>query len=281
MQIFHSIQEVRQFVKAQRSAGQQIGLVPTMGYLHTGHISLVKKAKELCETVVMSIFVNPLQFGPNEDYDNYPRDLERDAQLAEEAGADAIFAPSVKEMYPGHSLTHVDVELLTENLCGASRPGHFRGVVTVVSKLFHIVEPDKAFFGQKDAQQVRVIQQMVTDLNMPVEVVPCPIVREADGLALSSRNIYLSPQARQQAVSLNQSLRGALELLERGERSAKVLVDFVTSRISQEPLADIDYIKLVDLKTMSDVEQINGDCLLALAVRFGGTRLIDNTVLRS
>lgn len=281
MQLFHTIQEIRRFVAEQRSSGKQVGLVPTMGYLHKGHLSLVERAKQECDIVIMSIFVNPLQFGPNEDLDKYPRDLERDVQLAETSGVDAIFAPTVREMYPNPIYTYVTTEVLGENLCGASRPGHFRGVTTVVSKLFHIVQPDKAFFGQKDAQQLRIIQQMAADLNMPVHVIGCPIVREADGLAMSSRNVYLSSEERKQALSLNQSLQEAKTLFEQGVRSADVLIEHVRRRISQEPLADIDYIQLVDMDRLSDIKQIAGESLMALAVRFGSTRLIDNIVLKS
>lgn len=280
MQLFYTIQEIREFVASKRRAGMRIGFVPTMGYLHAGHLSLVERAKQETDIVIMSIFVNPLQFGPNEDLDQYPRDLERDVQLAETAGVDAIFAPTVREMYPHQPMTYVKTEVLTDNLCGASRPGHFRGVTTVVSKLFNIVQPDKAFFGQKDAQQLRVIQQMAADLNMPVEVIGCPIVREADGLAMSSRNVYLSAEERRQALILNQSLTEAQKLFEQGERSADVLTAYVIRRIQQSPLAKIDYVKLVDLQTLSDIREIAGESLLAVAVRFGGTRLIDNIVLQ-
>jgi pantoate--beta-alanine ligase len=280
MQLFHTIQDIRQYVADKRAAGRRIGFVPTMGYLHAGHLSLVERGKREADIVIMSIFVNPLQFGPNEDLDQYPRDLERDLQLAETVGVDAVFAPSVREMYPHQQLTFINTELLTDNLCGASRPGHFRGVTTVVGKLFNIVQPDKAFFGQKDAQQVRVIQQMVADLNMPVAVIGCPIVREADGLAMSSRNVYLSPEERRQALILNQSLTEAQKLFEQGERSADVLTDYVSRRIQLAPFAKIDYVKLVDLQTLSDIREISGESLLAVAVRFGGTRLIDNIVLQ-
>ncbi|BCJ85425.1 pantoate--beta-alanine ligase [Effusibacillus dendaii] len=279
IQILHTIDDIRRFVKQHRADGRSIGLVPTMGSLHEGHLALARQAKQQCDIAVMSIFVNPLQFGPAEDFDRYPRNLENDAKLAETAQVDAIFAPSVREMYPNQQFTYVDVELLTENLCGASRPGHFRGVTTVVSKLFHIVLPDKAFFGQKDAQQLRVIQQMTEDLNMPVEIVPCPIVREPDGLAMSSRNVFLSPEERKQALSLFRSLQEAEMLYRSGERSAQAILNHVAAIIKQQPLADIDYIKIVDAKTLSDVQTIEQKALLALAVRFGQTRLIDNTFL--
>lgn len=280
MKIFNTIADVRNFVRDHKAIGKTVGLVPTMGFLHDGHLSLARQAKEECDLVVMSIFVNPLQFGPSEDYDKYPRNLQGDAELAETAGVDAIFAPAVREMYPHKQLTFVEVEGVTENLCGASRPGHFRGVATVVAKLFNIVQPDKAFFGQKDAQQVRVVQQMVKDLNMPVEIVRCPIVREKDGLAMSSRNVYLSAEERRQALSINRSLREAEKMFANGERSANAIAEKVRSIIASEPLAEIDYVKIVDLESLSDSSRIDGEALLAVAVRFGETRLIDNTILR-
>ncbi|WP_018133280.1 pantoate--beta-alanine ligase [Effusibacillus pohliae] len=280
MKIIHTIREIREYVREQRTLGKTVGLVPTMGSLHDGHLSLARQAKAECDVAVMSIFVNPLQFGPSEDYDRYPRNLEGDARLAETAGVDAIFAPPVHEMYPQPQMTFVDVEGLTENLCGASRPGHFRGVATVVTKLFNIVQPDKAFFGQKDAQQVRVIEQMVQDLNIPVQIVPCPIVREADGLAMSSRNVYLSPEERRQALAIYRALQAAEAMFGAGERSADAIREQVRSIIEAEPLAEVDYIKIVDLQTLSDTSLIDRDCLLAVAVRFGGTRLIDNVILR-
>lgn len=282
MKIVHSIQEVRAYVREQRLAGKTVGYVPTMGYLHQGHLSLIRAAKEQCDAAVMSIFVNPLQFGPNEDFDRYPRDLERDAALAEEAGIDLIFAPSVDEMYPagnGTSLTHVDVEQVTTGLCGASRPGHFQGVSTVVTKLFNIVQPDRAFFGMKDAQQVAVIQQMVFDLNLPVEIVPCPTVREADGLAMSSRNVFLTDEERSQALALSRSLQTAQQLVADGERDVAAIVAAVREAISGQPLAQIDYVELVQFRGLIPIEKIEEPALLALAVRFGKTRLIDNTVL--
>lgn len=282
MMIVHTIQEVRAYVREQRLAGKTVGYVPTMGFLHQGHLSLIEAAKEQCDVAVMSIFVNPLQFGPNEDFDRYPRDLERDAALAAQAGIDLIFAPSVDEMYPagnGKSLTHVDVEQVTTGLCGASRPGHFQGVSTVVTKLFNIVLPDRAFFGMKDAQQVAVIQQMVYDLNLPVEIVPCPTVREADGLAMSSRNVFLTDEERAQALVLSRSLRAAQELVARGERDVAAIVAAVRAEISGQPLAQIDYVELVQFRGLAPIQKIEEPALLALAVRFGKTRLIDNTVL--
>jgi pantoate--beta-alanine ligase len=282
MKIVHTIQEIRDFVRDARREGKSVGYVPSMGFLHEGHLSLIRAAKEQCDVAVMSIFVNPLQFGPNEDFASYPRDLERDAALAESAGLDILFAPSVEEMYPGGQgamLTYVDVEEVTTKLCGASRPGHFRGVTTVVTKLFNIVLPDKAFFGLKDAQQVAVLTQMVADLNMPLEIVPCPIIREADGLALSSRNVFLTDEQRSQALVLNRSLRKAEELVAAGERDVERLREIVTATIQEQPLADIDYVEIVAMKGLQPIRKIEAPALLALAVRFGKTRLIDNTVL--
>ncbi|TCS93361.1 pantoate--beta-alanine ligase [Hazenella coriacea] len=257
----------------------KIGLVPTMGYLHEGHLSLVKRAKKMCDLVVMSIFVNPLQFGANEDLDRYPRDLERDARLAEEAGVDFLFHPTGEEMYPEPIVTQVEVSGgITEQLCGASRPGHFTGVATVVSKLFHIVRPDCAFFGLKDAQQVAVIQQMVKDLNFPITIVPCDIIREPDGLAMSSRNIYLSEEERKQALILSQSLFETKQKLQSDLfQSADQVNQFLRQRIESQPLAEIDYVETLSyprLEPVSDLKQ--QPILVAVAVRFGTTRLIDN-----
>ncbi|MGB9826446.1 MAG: pantoate--beta-alanine ligase, partial [Desulfofundulus sp.] len=251
----------------------------TMGYFHEGHLTLMRRAKEACDVVVVSIFVNPLQFGPREDYDRYPRDLERDVSLARGAGVAAIFHPSVEEMYPPGFATHVDVEGLTACLCGLSRPGHFRGVATVVTKLFNIVSPDKAFFGQKDAQQVLVIRRLVEDLNMDLEIVTVPTVREEDGLAMSSRNVYLSPEERRAAVVLPRSLEAARRAYESGERDAGRLVELVRGMISAEPRARIDYVDIRSIPNLEPVSRIDRPALLALAVHFGSTRLIDNTVL--
>lgn len=275
-----TIQEMRTYVQEEREKGHTIGLVPTMGYLHEGHLSLVARAKEMCDRVVMSVFVNPLQFSPGEDYERYPRDQQHDEAMAQKAGVDALFLPAVEEMYPRPSLTFVEVEKLTETLCGLSRPGHFRGVATVVTKLFHIVQPDRAFFGQKDIQQVRVIEQMVEDLNFPLQIVTCPIVREADGLAKSSRNVYLTPDQRQQATSLYASLQLAERAFAGGERESTSLIQLVRERIVQEPDAQIDYIRIVSKKNLEDLQYIDQPAILALAVRFGNTRLIDNTILQ-
>jgi pantoate--beta-alanine ligase len=261
----------------------RIGFVPTMGYLHEGHLSLVKRAKAECDVVVMSIFVNPLQFGPNEDYDRYPRDLERDVALAEEAGVDFLFHPSVNEMYPTKPLTLVQVSKLTDRLCGASRPGHFDGVATVVTKLFNIVQPDRAYFGLKDAQQVAVITQMVRDLNFPVEIVPCETVRETDGLAKSSRNVYLSAEERKQATVIWQALREAKEaLMDQKWNTAEEVNAYVRQRIETQPLAKIDYVETLtypELEPPGDLYQ--QPILIAAAVWFGSTRLIDNILFNA
>ncbi|WP_209811561.1 pantoate--beta-alanine ligase [Ammoniphilus resinae] len=278
MRIIETISEMRKVQKEWRENGESIGLVPTMGYLHEGHLSLIAEAKKRCSKVVMSLFVNPLQFGPTEDFERYPRDMERDSQLANESGVDIIFAPSVAEMYPHKMKTTVVVSEITDTLCGASRPGHFDGVATVVSKLFHIVQPDFAFFGQKDAQQVAVIKQMVDDLNMPLEIIPCPIVREPDGLAKSSRNVYLSEEARKQAVVLSRSLKQAEADYQQGLQPGEIK-ERAMSLIKTQPLADIDYVELLTYPSLKPLEKFNGQpFILALAVRFGDTRLIDNKI---
>lgn len=281
MKVVTEISALRACLEETRRAQQTIGFVPTMGYLHEGHLSLVKKAKEMTDLVVMSIFVNPLQFGPNEDYSRYPRDLERDRRLAEEAGVDLLFAPSVEEMYPVPVRTTVSVSGLSEVLCGKSRPGHFDGVATVVTKLFNIVQPHYAFFGQKDAQQVAVIEQMVADLSIPVTIVPCPTMREADGLAMSSRNVYLNPEERKQATVLYESLQKALQLLKSGERSAGMIRDTMVKMIQEKSLARIDYVEIMTYPQLQPAVILKkGDRIcLALAVRFGHTRLIDNLIV--
>jgi pantoate--beta-alanine ligase len=280
MQIVERIEAMRELVREWKEQRLKVALVPTMGYLHEGHMSLVHAAKAQADRVVMSIFVNPLQFGPNEDYERYPRDLERDQKIAQEAGVDALFVPSVQEMYPRANATTVDVHGITDVLCGASRPGHFRGVATVVTKLFQIIQPDLAFFGQKDYQQVAVIRTMVEDLNIPVAIVSCPIVREADGLAMSSRNVYLSPEERNQALSLYRSLQSAQRLVDQGERDVSRIESEVRHIISEQPLADIDYVEIRDTHTLAKLHRIDKEALLALAVRFGKTRLIDNCILQ-
>ncbi|AVX29726.1 pantothenate synthetase [Carboxydocella thermautotrophica] len=279
MEIITSVREMQALARKWRQGGKSIGFVPTMGYLHEGHLTLMRKARTENEITVASIFVNPLQFGVGEDYEEYPRDLERDASLAEAAGVDYLFVPTVREMYPRGYQTFVEVTEVTRGLCGASRPGHFRGVTTVVMKLFNIVKPDRAYFGWKDAQQVQVIRRMVEDLNLDVEIIPVPIVREADGLALSSRNVYLEPEERKAALVLSRSLKRAEELVAQGERQPEVIKEQVKQMIEAEPLAQIDYVELVALPDLTPLEQLQGQALLALAVRIGKTRLIDNTVL--
>lgn len=271
--------ELREIITLARSQGRKIALVPTMGYLHQGHLALVERAKQTGAFVALSIFVNPLQFGPQEDLSRYPRDLERDASLVKDAGVDVIFHPSVEEMYPRPIVTSVEVGQLDTVLCGATRPGHFRGVTTVVSKLFHIVQPDLAFFGQKDYQQYLVIQRMVNDLNLPIEVCPVSIVREEDGLALSSRNVFLTAEQRREAVILSQSLNEAEMSLRAGERSAREIEKQVRDNISRHCQGVIDYVEVRDAGDLSEISLIERPVLIALAVKFGSTRLIDNKVV--
>lgn len=278
MNIVHTVEEVRGQVKEWRAAGLSVGLVPTMGYLHEGHKSLIDRAVKDNDRVVVSVFVNPMQFGPTEDLASYPRDLNRDAALCEAAGADLIFNPEPENMYSNDFSSFIDMSTLTKGLCGKSRPIHFRGVCTVVGKLFNIVQPDKAYFGQKDAQQLAVIRHMVNDLNFNLEIVGCPIIREADGLAKSSRNTYLSPEERQAALILSKSLERGRELIEAGERDAEIIKQAVTELIQTEPLARIDYVELVDWNTLEPVERIEGPVLNAIAVYIGKTRLIDNHI---
>ena len=279
MEILRTIDSVRQWVRVQRAQRRSIHFVPTMGYFHEGHLSLMRRARDDGGAVIVSIFVNPLQFGPNEDLERYPRDFERDRQMAQSVGVDAIFAPEVAEMYPAGYQTEVRVQTLSQPLCGRSRPGHFEGVATVVLKLFHIVTPDRAYFGMKDYQQLCVIQQMVRDLNLPIEVVPCSIVREADGLAMSSRNVYLSPDERAAATVLYRSLQWAQAQHAAGERDAHRLRDGVYAQIAAEPLARIDYVEVVDAETLQPIERLERPALVALAVFFGKARLIDNCLL--
>lgn len=281
MEIVKTVAELKKIVHTAQKSGKTIGLVPTMGYLHEGHLSLVRLAREQCDLVVVSDFVNPLQFGPKEDYGVYPRDLAHDCDLLVKENTDILFAPTVDEMYPqGYQnvITYVNVEKITTRLCGASRPIHFRGVATVVTKLFNLVEPDKAFFGQKDAQQVAVIRRMVTDLNMNVTIVAAPIIREEDGLAKSSRNVFLSPSERKAATVLYRSLSLVHRLMQNGETSASVIKDALRTAISAEPLADIEYLAVCDTYNLEELETVKAPALVALAVRFGKTRLIDNFV---
>lgn len=273
------IPELREMIAQGKNRGRVIALIPTMGYLHRGHLALVERAKETGAFVVLSIFVNPLQFGPKEDYSRYPRDLERDARLVEDAGVDVLFHPTAEEMYPRSMVTYVEVGQLDSMLCGAARPGHLRGVATVVSKLFHIVQPDLAFFGQKDYQQYLIIRRMASDLNLPIEICSVPIVREEDGLALSSRNAFLTPEQRREAVILSQSLNEAETCLRAGERSAREIEKQLRDRISRQCHGVIDYVEVRDAGDLSEVTIIERPVLIALAVKFGATRLIDNKVV--
>jgi pantoate--beta-alanine ligase len=279
MKICNTIEEMRAASRAARNAGKRLGFVPTMGALHEGHLSLVRTAKASCEVVAASIFVNPTQFGPTEDLAKYPRSFERDCELLEKEGVELLFAPSVDEMYPSGAVTWVTVEGLSGKLDGRSRPGHFRGVTTVVAKLFHIVEPDAAFFGQKDAAQVAIIRRMAVDLNFPVEIVACPIVREPDGLAMSSRNAYLDPQQRKQALVLHGSLLRAKKLWEAGERNSATLVAAAQEEFAAEKSVRLDYFEIVDPDNLDPVENVANGALVAVAAFVGTTRLIDNIVL--
>lgn len=276
MRIVESIKDVRATVKEWKAKGLKVGFVPTMGYLHEGHESLIRKASEENDRVVVSIFVNPIQFGPKEDLSTYPRDLERDSKVCESAGADIIFHPENEEMYFKDFSTFVDMNGLTDGLCGKSRPTHFRGVCTVVTKLFNIVAPDRAYFGEKDAQQLAVIKRMVRDLNIDIEIIGCPIVKEKDGLAKSSRNTYLSVEERNAATILNKSLTLAKEKIQAGERDSEVIIKLIQEVINSEKLARIDYIEVVDSLSMEKVERIEKSVLVAIAVFIGKTRLIDN-----
>ncbi len=278
MKIAETIAEVRDQVRAWRKEGLTVGLVPTMGYLHEGHKSLIDQAVGENDRVVVSVFVNPIQFGPSEDLASYPRDLKRDTALCEAAGADLVFHPSDGEMYFDDFCTYVDMDDLTKGLCGKTRPTHFRGVCTVVSKLFHIVAPDRAYFGQKDAQQLAVIRRMVRDLNFDLEIVGCPIVREEDGLAKSSRNTYLSEEERQAAVVLHQGLLAGEQLIKTGETDASKIVGAITDVIGKEPLARIDYVELVEWDSLKPATSVRGEVLAAVAVYIGTTRLIDNFI---
>jgi pantoate--beta-alanine ligase len=281
MKIISSIAEMSALAEAWRSQGWRIGLVPTMGYLHQGHLSLVAEARAGNDYVVVSIFVNPTQFGPNEDFLRYPRDLDKDSDLCREAGVDVIFTPPAAEMYPEDFDIYVAPDELAGQLCGRSRPGHFRGVCTVVLKFFHIVRPHNAYFGQKDAQQCIILERMVKDLNlMDLTLHRLPTIREADGLALSSRNVYLSPAERQQAVVLRQALLTAERLFAAGEHDSAALLEAMRQELTKADLARVDYLEIVDTARLQPLQQISGEALVALAVYFGKTRLIDNTLLR-
>ena len=277
MKIATTIAEVRAQVREWKQQGLTVGLVPTMGYLHEGHASLVKTSVQQCDRTVASVFLNPTQFGPGEDLETYPRDFEHDCALLTECSCDMVFHPEVSEMYPDGFATFVEVQSeMPRQLCGKTRPIHFRGVCTVVSKLFNIVTPDKAFFGQKDAQQLAIIRRMVLDLSMSIEIVGCPIIREADGLAKSSRNTYLSAEERKAALVLSRAVKLGQDLVQNGEKNADAIVNAMRALIEQEPLARIDYVSAVDGLTMLPVREINGGELVAMAVYIGKTRLIDN-----
>lgn len=276
--VVKTVEEVRSYVKAAKREGKTVGFVPTMGFLHEGHKSLIVRAAKENDFVVVSDFVNPTQFGPNEDFEAYPRDIEKDAELCESAGADIIFNPEASEMYD-NALTTVRVDKITKVLCGASRPGHFAGVATVVSKLFNIVAPDRAYFGEKDAQQLMVIKKMVKDLNFDIEIIGCPIIREEDGLAKSSRNTYLNSEERQAALCLSRSLNLGKKLIANGETSADVVKSAIKSEIEKEPLSRIDYVEIVDLDTLEQAKRTDTGILTAIAVYIGKTRLIDNFII--
>jgi pantoate--beta-alanine ligase len=279
MKLIESVSEMQQLALMAKGEGKSIALIPTMGYLHAGHASLMHEGRRRCDLLVTSIFVNPAQFGAGEDFDSYPRDLERDMAIAAEAGVDLIFAPKASDMYPAGYQTWVDVDTLTLPLCGASRPGHFRGVTTVVCKLFNIIQPTLAFFGKKDFQQLAVIRQMASDLNMPLVVVGMPIVREEDGLAMSSRNAYLSPEERQKALCLSRALAAARSAYKAGERNVSVLRRMVVETIGAEKTPIIDYADFRHGTTLQEIDIADQQTLLALAVKIGKTRLIDNCIL--
>ncbi len=278
MRIIKKIDELRMIIKDWKRNGYTVGLVPTMGYLHEGHKSLIERAVKENDRVVVSDFVNPTQFAPNEDFESYPRDINADAALCESAGASLVFNPDADEMYDS-ALTFVDMNKITKVLCGKTRPIHFSGVCTVVSKLFNIVTPDRAYFGQKDAQQLCVIKKMVKDLNFDIEIVGCPIIRESDGLAKSSRNTYLNPQERQAALCLSRSLEIGKKIITSGERNVKTVTDAIRAEIDREPLAEIDYIEMVDWNTLEPIEAVRKPILCAMAVYIGKTRLIDNFIM--
>ena len=274
--VVKTVSEIRDLVAQWKKEGLSVGLVPTMGYLHEGHQSLIKNASDQNDRVVVSVFVNPIQFDAKADLSTYPRDLEMDKAKSKEAGAHVIFNPEVEDMYPEEILTYVNVEKLDRNLCGATREGHFQGVCTVVSKLFNIVKADKAYFGKKDAQQLAIIQKMVKDLNVDIEVVPCEIIREEDGLAKSSRNIHLNVEERKAALILSKALKLMEAELESGEKDVKKILDLGLKKIGKEKLAKVDYLEVVDAKTLQNIDRVEDDILIAMAVFIGKTRLIDN-----
>ena len=279
MEVVKTIEAVRELMKAVRMDGRKIGFVPTMGALHIGHVSLIEVAVKSCDFVVVSIFVNPTQFGPGEDYEKYPRPLEADLEICQKAKVDAVFVPTAEEMYPDKNITCVNVEKLTEKLCGRSRPGHFRGVTTVCAKLFNIITPDIAFFGQKDAQQSIVIKQMVADLNMSLEIAICPTIRESDGLAVSSRNQYLNKQQRQDAAYLYKSLQKSLEMVHVGKTDTKEIISEMKKILNQKSSIEVEYVNIVNYETLEDINRIVGKVLVAVAVKLGPARLIDNILI--
>ncbi len=279
MKVYRTIKSLVGKIGEIKQKQKSIGFVPTMGFLHEGHLSLIRRARKDTDCVVVSIFVNPIQFGPKEDFKKYPRDLKRDLGLCRKCGVDIAFTTKTKSMYPDGFSTFVNVENLTDRLCGASRPGHFRGVTTVVTKLFNIVKPDIAYFGQKDAQQTIIIKRMVEDLNMPIKIKMMPVVREKDGLAMSSRNIYLSPEERRQALSIYKSLRLARNLHRKGERDSKKIIRKMRSVINRQKKVKVDYVSIADLSKLENVNKVSRKILVAIAVKIGSTRLIDSTIL--
>ena len=281
MEVAETVESVRALVQAARNKGKTIGLVPTMGALHIGHISLIEAAEKKCDFIVVSIFVNPTQFGPGEDFEKYPRPLEADLKICREAGVDVVFAPTVEEMYTSENVTWVNVEKLTESLCGRFRPTHFRGVTTVCAKLFNIVVPDVAFFGQKDAQQAIVIKRMVADLNMPLEIVICPTVRQHDGLAVSSRNKYLTEEQKKDAALIYKSLQRCRKMIEAGTTDSETIIAEMWKILSRAPSIEIEYINIVDAETLQSTDRIAGKVLAAVAVQIGPARLIDNILVDS
>lgn len=278
MDYIKSISEIRYKISEYKNSGKSIGLVPTMGALHKGHVSLIEKSKQNCDITIVSVFVNPIQFGPNEDFHKYPRPIEQDIRICEEAGVDILFNPTVEEIIGDNLKTFVDINDLGSNLCGAKRPGHFRGVATIVSKMFNIIKPDKAFFGKKDIQQLYIIKKMVEDLNFDLEIIPCSIIREDDGLAMSSRNRYLSEKERVDSLIINVALKEAIKLIENGEIYSKNIIKFFENNISKIVSAKIDYISVVD-NNMTNVEFVEKGNILAIAVYIGKTRLIDNHII--
>jgi pantoate--beta-alanine ligase len=280
MEVIATVKEMQQRSEQLRQKGKTIVFVPTMGYLHEGHLALMRDGKQEGDALIISIFVNPTQFGPGEDYERYPRDMKRDLRLAQKVGVDIVFTPSAHEMYPDGFQTAVEVAKITKNLCGLSRPGHFRGVTTVVAKLFNIVKPHVSLFGQKDYQQLVTIKRMVEDLNMDIETIGIPTVRERDGLAMSSRNAYLSPQKRKEATSLYRALRTGEELFRQGERNTAAILTKIRGIIEEGNSATIDYAKICDAHTLEDIEEIKGEAIIAMAVHIGKTRLIDNIILK-